>query len=406
MRATSNKDRHGLVLLTGATGFVGKRLLEELLSETEQTVVCLVRADSALQAQRRGEAIGANRRALFLPADLEAKRMGLDSVTWAQLSEQLTEIYHCAASVNFDLSLGASRQINVAGTRRLLELAQAAQANGTFKRFHHVSTAYAAGLQRGPVDAAFLPDDHPRNFRNNYERSKAEAERMLRLQTDVAVSIYRPSIVCGDSRTGVTDNFNVVYVPMRLINKGSMPQLLRGGQGLVDCVGVDYVARGIVALGKSANHRIENYHLTAGEPFTIDDLARTAVKTTRLRSPRSHARCATVGRPRWELMRLLAALASRLPRRLRRTRQWGQLVTRGLRNFQPYEPYCSVDTQFVCAGEQALLAARDITHPPQHDYLRIITQYAVDSCFGTERASESSGETPAEPAGVLSSAAA
>ena len=396
----------GIVLLTGVTGFVGRRLLNELLEQSNAVIVCLVRARDTLSAQRRGKAITENRRVVFVAADLEAPRMGLCSDTWERLSRQIEAIYHCAASVSFDLPLEESRRINESGTRRLLALAQSAQANGQFKRFHHVSTAYVAGYEPRRVDATFLPADASKNFRNTYERSKAAAERMLRQQSDVAVSLYRPSIICGDTRTGFTDNFNVLYTPMRMIYRGALPFLLKSGAGRLDCVGVDYVARAIVALSKHSTQRIESFHLTAGDHFTVDDLARVAVGYTLFEKPESGVRCKTVNRVLWQGARWGATVGARLPRSLRAARRWGKLAARGFEHFEPYEPYCGVDTTFTCERERELLAQAGLSHPRPIDYLHTITRYAIESRFGARPISIDHDDTGAQPAAALQAASA
>jgi len=390
------------ILLTGATGFVGKRLLKELLTTTDHTIVCLVRAASELEAVRRGKAVSRNRRVVFLQANLESPGMGLTRETLKRLSEQVYEIYHCAASVSFDLPLHEARRINVHGTRRLLKLANMAKRNGAFNRFHHVSTAYVAGTQRGAVDAAFLPVDRARNFRNSYERSKAEAERLLREQADISVSIYRPSIVCGDTRSGVTDNFNVLYVPMRLISKGALPMLLRGAEGWVDCVGVDYVARAIVMLARQSEQRIENFHLTAGHAFTMNDLARISVEETTRFDSTTSVRCEIVSRMRWEGLRASAAVATLIPRHLGQFQRWGKRVQRGFRNFKPYEPYCSVRTRFDSVRESRMLAYQDIVQPPPLNYLRTIARYAITSKFGAAPYRELPTEVERGPISAIS----
>ena len=388
-----------VTLLTGVTGFVGKRLLGELLQQTSATIICLVRATNDLEAQRRGKAVSGDLRVVYLAADLEQRKFGLSERAWQALAERIHEIYHCAASVSFDLPLQASRRINVFGTAELLNLANKAMRNGQFRRMHHVSTAYVAGTKRGPVTSDYLPDfRNSKRFRNPYEQSKAEAEALLRNQTFVPATIYRPSIVAGNTANGETDNFNVLYVPIRLIHRGAMPFLPASRTNTIDCVGIDYVARGIVALGKQSAGQCDSYHLTAGEDsFRVEDLVRIANEESNRDNDTLGADCEVINRLRWKLLRSFSALAQRAPQRYRSLRRWGKLVTRGMQKFSPYEPYTEVTTTFVCAAEDRLLVAANIHKPPPLEYLRSITRFAMSVDFGAAMQRVSEARVAAAP---------
>lgn len=376
--------QRSVLLVTGVTGFLGKRLLAELLSQTTATLVCLVRATDELEAQRRGSTITKDLRVVFIAADLEQRRLGLSEQAWNRLAKRVTQIYHCAASVSFSLPLEASRRINVAGTKSLLDLATAATQHGQFHRFHHVSTAYVAGRKRGMVNAHYLPDYRDsRKFRNSYEQSKAEAEHLLRSQARVPVSIYRPSIIAGDTRYGATDNFNVLYVPMRLIHRGAMPLFPVGWDGLVDCVGIDYVVRGIIALGNVSYGRCDSFHLTAGTTsFRTQDLVKITNEESKRAQNSEAAKCEVVSDWRWNGLRFGSAITQLAPQRFKRLRLKGELFARGMQKIAPYAPYSRVQTIFDCTPESALLAAADIKRPLPLDYLRTIVKYAIQVDFG------------------------
>jgi long-chain acyl-CoA synthetase len=263
------------VLLTGATGFVGGQLLLRLLASDDRRLVCLVRAASDLEAAQRGEqtlirllagrhVASAVRRIAWVRGDVEHPDLGMSPDARRMLARSIEEIYHCAASTRFDLPLADARRINVAGTIAIHDLAVDAASQGPFRRLHHVSTAYAAGRIRGPVGPDHLPADDPRRFRNTYERTKASAERFLRGARRVPTTIYRPSIIVGDSRDGRTASWNVVYFPMRLMARGRLPIAPHGGRALLDCVPVDYVVDGIRALGARDDGAGATFHLTAG----------------------------------------------------------------------------------------------------------------------------------------------
>src|ERR671930_295202 len=146
------------VLLTGATGFVGMEILARYLERTDATIVIAVRGHDEAEAAARvdgtleclfGHASAYRDRVRPLRADIELPGLGLPPAESESLAEQLTRIVHCAASVSFSLPLEQSRQINVAGTRHVLELGELCQQRGGLERFSYISTAYVAGRHGG-----------------------------------------------------------------------------------------------------------------------------------------------------------------------------------------------------------------------------------------------------------------
>ena len=251
------------ILLTGATGFVGAVVLDRLLRAGHE-VICLVRATDDAEAaarlrtvlERSGAPAGARARAVA--GDLTTPGLGLDAEHRAALAAELGTIVHAAASVAFDLSLEESRAINVEGTRRVLALA--AEVSG-LERIVHVSTAYVAGARRGTV----AEDDTGHGpFRNAYERSKREAEDLVRA-SGLPSTVLRPSIVAGERATGWTASFNVLYVPVRAFAAGALPVLPGRRRSPVDVVSVDYVADAIAALAVHPGAAGQTLHLVAGE---------------------------------------------------------------------------------------------------------------------------------------------
>jgi long-chain acyl-CoA synthetase len=375
---------NGSILLTGATGFVGGRLLQGLLQRTRRPIICLIRARDQYDAHHRGWAVTSDSRVRFVCADLARKNLGMDKNTWCALARSVSEIYHCAASVEFDLPLETSRAINVDGTRRLLKLAAAARSVGGFNRFHHVSTAYVAGKLAGRVDANHLPPDDPEYFRNTYERTKACAERLLREQSRVPVTIYRPSIVAGDTKTGETDAWNVLYQPMRMIHRGQLSMLRMGGHGRLDVVGVDYVVNGILTLAEIDAGPFASYHLTSGHRhLDVEQFARISVERCRHYNPQSNATCRIVNPKQWLLLRFAAQTAQRAPSGLAQLRRWGECVARGLQRFSVFEPYTEVETIFDSRSEGRILARAGVRMPAPQDYLRLIADYAIGVDFGS-----------------------
>ncbi len=137
--------------------------------------------------------------------------LGLSEATRDRLTASIGAVVHCAASVSFTLELEDARRINVEGTREIMQLAREAQDYGVLDRVVHVSTAYVAGERDGR--ARERQGDIGQDFRNTYERTKLEAEQVVH-DSGLPAAIVRPSVIVGDSKTGWTPCFNVIYWPL------------------------------------------------------------------------------------------------------------------------------------------------------------------------------------------------
>jgi thioester reductase-like protein len=280
------KRQDDKLLLTGATGFVGMEVLARYLERSDRSVVTLVRAPSDAEAKSRIDAVLADlfgrrarryaRRVEAVAADLTAPDLGLDSRARDALAGSVNEVIHAAASVSFALPLDESRAINVTGTERVLDLAERTQELGGLRRFAYVSTAFVSGLYEGTFTEADL--DLGQDFRNPYERSKLEAEQLVRERAErLPVTILRPSIVVGDRRSGWTASFNVLYAPLRAFARGHYPAVPAVASAPVDVVSVDYVADAIHSVCSGHDGLGETYHLTAGtDASTVGDLVELA----------------------------------------------------------------------------------------------------------------------------------
>jgi nucleoside-diphosphate-sugar epimerase len=328
----------GAVLLTGATGFVGKEILDRFLNRGRQ-VYALVRAPDDRAAEAR---LAPHANLTALAGDIEKPGLGL-----AAPPEDVSTIVHCAASVSFDLSLEESRRVNVDGTRHVLDVAKRCQ---RLERLSYVSTAYVAGEPRRLFQEDEL--DVGQRFRNPYERSKFEAERMLREHADgLPLQVLRPSIVVGDSRTGRTSSFNVLYGPLKALARGAIPAIPGRRGSPVDVVPVDYVADQTVDLAEHGSDG--TYHLVAGRNAT------------------------TVGR----LLDLASAQLGRRPpavlpptayRRL--LHPWLRRKYDGLRRMEVYFPYFSMRVRF---DDRRLGPA-----PPVEGYFHRLLDFAERARWG------------------------
>ena len=196
----------GVVLLTGATGFVGTEVAQRLLDRTDLALVALVQAASDDEARRVTRRTWYGRTQLtaalggrveVVAGDVTQPLLGLDPEVYAALVRRLSHVVHAAANVRFDASLDDLRRTNVVGTANVLTLARAAHADHGLERVLHVSTAYVAGRRTGEIGEDDLSDRF--GFENDYERTKYEAERLVREATDLPVTVARPGMIVGDS---------------------------------------------------------------------------------------------------------------------------------------------------------------------------------------------------------------
>jgi long-chain acyl-CoA synthetase len=201
--------------------------------------------------------------------DLTQPGLGMSNADRTELAEEIGAVLHCAASISFDLPLEEARRINVEGTREVIGLAREAKALGRLERFLHVSTAYVAGAYPGTFGERQLVAGQ--EFRNTYEQTKNEAEQIVAEADDLAPAVVRPSIVMGESDSGWTPAFNVLYWPLRAFSRGLFDTVPALAHGRVDVVPVDYVADGIVYLLDHSETGV--FNLVAGhEAPTVDEL--------------------------------------------------------------------------------------------------------------------------------------
>jgi long-chain acyl-CoA synthetase len=204
-------------------------------------------------------------------------------MTRERLAGSIGAVVHCAASISFDLELDAAREINVDGTREVIKLAQDAAEHGSLERVVHVSTAYVAGDREGCVRED--EGDVGQRFRNTYEQTKLEAEEVVR-GSGLPAAILRPSIIVGDSVTGWTPAFNVIYWPLQAFARGLFPIVPGDPDARVDIVPVDSVADALLELVRGPV-RDGAFHIVAGDGApTNTELATMAAEAFDAEPPR------------------------------------------------------------------------------------------------------------------------
>ena len=289
-----------VVLVTGfPTSFLATRVVRKLLAEDPDLEVrCVVPSRFLERAEqvRASLAPDARPRLTVLEGDVTALDMGLSGAEYTALAREVTRIHHCAAATYLGVDRAAAERLNVGGARELLELADDAhhRASGQtrFDRLVHWSSALVAGSRRGIV----REDELVRSgFRNAVEETRHAGEELVRraMKRGLPVTVLRPSILVGDSKTGEIDRLEGPYLLILLML--STPIDLRvplPGRGDVplNLVPIDYVVDAGCAIAADARSVGRTFHLVDPRPATAR-LPRAARGRGRLRRP-EHARTA------------------------------------------------------------------------------------------------------------------
>jgi Putative dehydrogenase domain of multifunctional non-ribosomal peptide synthetases and related enzymes len=356
-----------LLLVTGATGFLGTHLVRLLLDREPDLSLALIIRDKPGQSGRQ-------RADLFLPpaqrarvqvfsGDVSLPDLGLDHSAREQLHSNVTRIIHSAATVRFDHTLNEARHTNVEGTRHVLDFAAASQ---SLRSFAYVGTAYVAGERTGLVLENELAVGQ--GYRNTYEQTKSEAEELVRSRLGhLPGVILRPSIIVGDSRTGVTSSFKMMYWPLKIYARGLWRTVPGYPDAVLDIVPVDYVADAIAhavfdpaALGKTL-------HLCAGPrgSATIDQIAHRAMEYFDGPEPRYVD-------PSFFFSVVRPILYMTL---------WGR-KRRVLTSGRAYRDYFSMRMQFDTTNAEQFLSPAGVRSPHVLDYLDRLFNYCVVTDWG------------------------
>ncbi len=257
--------------VTGATGFIGRFLVERLLRR-DGPVYVLVRKESIAKLDALRTRWGADeRRVIAVAGSLGRPRLGVSSAELAKLKGSVGHFFHLAAI--YDLAAGAREQekANVAGTRHAVQLAEAIGAGC----FHHMSSIAAAGLYEG----VFREDmfDEAEELEHPYFRTKHDSERVVRKECKRPWRIYRPGIVVGDSKTGEIDKIDGPYYFFKLIQKTRailpswMPTVgIEGGR--INIVPVDYVVDAMDHIAHRKGLDGGCFHLTDPDPRRVGEV--------------------------------------------------------------------------------------------------------------------------------------
>ncbi|MGX9790133.1 SDR family oxidoreductase [Mycobacterium sp. MMS18-G62] len=256
-------------VVTGGTGFIGRRVVSQILARGEDAEVwVLVRRESLARFERL--ALDWGPRAKPLVGDLTAAGLGLTDDDLAELGA-VDHVVHCAAIYDLTAAEAAQRAANVEGTRAVIDLARRLDAT-----LHHVSSIAVAGTYRGE----FTEDDFDvaQDLPTPYHQTKFEAELLVRSTPGLRYRVYRPAVVVGDSRTGEMDKVDGPYYFFPLLAKlamlpGFTPMVLPD-TGRTNIVPVDYVVDALVALMHAEERDGQTFHLVASKPVGLRGIYR------------------------------------------------------------------------------------------------------------------------------------
>jgi len=263
--------------VTGATGFIGRHLVEELLAHREGDIHVLVREGSRDRLDALMERWGDPDRVKRVVGDIQLPRLGVDEGWIGEHRGAIDHFFHLAAIYDMTAAEEVNERMNVAGTRHAVELANALQAGC----LHHTSSVAAAGLFKGLYREDMF--DEGQKLPSAYHRTKFESEKIARESAAVPWRVYRPAVVVGHSQTGEMDKIDGPYYFFKAIQKarGTLPQwfpLVGVELGYTNIVPVDYVAKAMDHIAHQPDLDGQAFHLTSPKSQRSGEVLNTFAK--------------------------------------------------------------------------------------------------------------------------------
>jgi NAD(P)-dependent dehydrogenase (short-subunit alcohol dehydrogenase family) len=259
--------------VTGATGFIGRHLVERLL-EREGDIDVLVREGSRGRLDELIAGWGQPDRIKPVIGDLQQPNLGVDDAWIAEHKGKIQHFFHLAAIYDMTVEDERNEELNVGGTRNAVQLANALEVGV----LHHTSSVAAAGLFKG----LFREDmfDEGQKLPSAYHRTKFESEKIAREESTVPWRVYRPAVVVGNSQTGEMDKIDGPYYFFKAIQKlrSMLPQwapLVGPELGYTNIVPVDYVAAAMDHIAHQPDLDGQAFHLTSPKSQRSGDVLNT-----------------------------------------------------------------------------------------------------------------------------------
>jgi thioester reductase-like protein len=263
--------------VTGATGFIGSRLVERLLEKRQGKIYVLVRESSKPRLNdliERWSMVAGNsaaERVQPVIGDLRRPLLGVEKEQVAELRGKITHFFHLAAVYDMTAPAERNNAVNVGGTTHAVELARGVDA----KHLHHVSSIAVAGTYKGVFEEAMF--DEGQRLPSPYHQTKFESERIVRDQPYIPWRVYRPGIVVGDSQTGEMEKIDGPYYFFKAIQRlrRVLPEwvpLVGLDLGYTNVVPVDWVAGALEHIAHEPDLDGRAFHLTDPRPQRVDEL--------------------------------------------------------------------------------------------------------------------------------------
>ena len=270
------------IFITGFPGFIATRLLKRLAAERVRFIL-LVQPALLERAWEEVEHIanetGAARHNFqIIEGDITRDDLGIASAELETTCRETTTLFHLAAIYDLAVERDLALRVNVGGTRNVNNFAKTIR---SLRRYHYVSTCYVAGKRKGLILETELR--HDAGFRNHYEETKYAAELEVEaLKAELPVTIHRPAVVCGDSRTGETTKYDGIYYLIQYLRRWPTAlTLLNIGNRKVclNLVPIDFVIEAMVALAKDELAIGATVQIADPSPLTTEQLFDEISKT-------------------------------------------------------------------------------------------------------------------------------
>ncbi len=288
------KTKNNKVFLTGATGLLGSYLLNKFILD-ERYVLVLVRKKNNLKSYERVTngllfwnkqiAKSAKKFLTILEGDITDENFGLSKRNLVHHFEGIEEIYHCAATTAINKPLDEIRQVNVEGTKNLLEASLFSIRSGKLKKINHISTAFVCGNHFGIFKEKDL--DLGQKFNSTYDKSKFEAEIVVNnfRKKGLWIDIFRPPIIIGDSLTGKIPFFKNIYQLFHLCELGIF-DVLPLKKSFTYLAPIDLLSEYIYKISKQAKLLNQNYHVFSNKPILFENIILKAAKILNFKLPK------------------------------------------------------------------------------------------------------------------------
>jgi thioester reductase-like protein len=360
--------------LTGATGVVGSAVAARVIAEGDARLILLLRAGSDSELASRltelwrfwaqGHEPSGNR-VEAVRGDITQPNLGMEQAAYDRIVRECTHIIHCAASVRMNLPIDEARRSAVLAAQSILALGEIAQASGILEKIEYVSTVGVGGRRPGPLPERWITE--ARRFHNSYEQAKAEAEVVVAraVAKGSPVTVHRPSMVVGESRTGRVIHFQVFYHLVEFLSgRRTLGLIPAPGPTRLDLVPTDYLANAIFWSSRQSKTSGRILHLCSGPECAVPLLelrkrVRIKFRAAGIKVPRSLMLPAGAFRASIPLLRAFA------PERQRRA----------LSTLPTFLDYLAEDQSFSNAETIPLLGGAGITLPRASEFLDPVLDY-------------------------------